>query len=111
MGDIDFLSLPIGNNLWYNDRNRAGTTSGVIEPMTFTVRDFHDLVEIMETQPIWRAEMRRLVLTEDILNLPQEIQALSRSVAELALPQLHGMKPISCKLISVLPELIQTSLL
>jgi hypothetical protein len=84
MGDIDFLSLPIGNNLWYNDRNRAGTTSGVIEPMTFTVRDFHDLVEIMETQPIWRAEMRRLVLTEDILNLPQEIQALSRSVAELA---------------------------
>lgn len=52
--------------------------------MAFTVRDFHDLVEIMETQPIWRAEMRRLVLTEDILNLPQEIQALSRSVAELA---------------------------
>ena len=52
--------------------------------MTFTVRDFHDLVEIMETQPVWRAEMRRLVLTDDILNLPQEIRELSQFVQEVA---------------------------
>ena len=52
--------------------------------MAFTVRDFHDLVEIMETQPVWRAEMRRLVLSDDILNLPQEIRELSQVVREFA---------------------------
>ncbi|MEZ4865419.1 MAG: hypothetical protein R3C14_29185 [Caldilineaceae bacterium] len=51
--------------------------------MAFTVRDFHDLVDIMETQPSWRAEMRRLILTDDILNLPREIHELSVSVREL----------------------------
>jgi outer membrane murein-binding lipoprotein Lpp len=51
--------------------------------MAFTVREFHDLVEIMETQPVWRAEMRRLILTDDILNLPQEIRALSETVRDL----------------------------
>ena len=52
--------------------------------MAFTVRDFHDLVEIMETQPVWRAEMRRLVLSDDILKLPQEIRELSQIVREFA---------------------------
>ena len=52
--------------------------------MAFTVRDFHDLVEIMETQPVWRAEMRRLVLSDDILKLPQEIRELSQVVREFA---------------------------
>ena len=52
--------------------------------MAFTVRDFHDLVEIMETQPVWRAEMRRLVLSDDILKLPQEIRELAQVVREFA---------------------------
>lgn len=52
--------------------------------MAFTVRDFHDLVEILEEQPAWRAELRRLVLTDEILGLPQALRDLAQSVRELA---------------------------
>lgn len=52
--------------------------------MTFTVSDFHDLVEILETQPEWRAEMRRLVLTDDVLGLPQALRDLAQTVHEWA---------------------------
>lgn len=52
--------------------------------MTFTVSDFHDLVEILEEQPAWRAELRRLVLTEEVLGLPQALRDLAQSVRELA---------------------------
>ena len=38
--------------------------------MAFTVRDFRDLVELLEQHPEWRAELRRLVLTEELLALP-----------------------------------------
>jgi hypothetical protein len=60
--------------------------------MPFTVRDFHDLVEILEAQPTWRAELRRLVLTEDILGLPKALSALAESVRELTESQHHYEK-------------------
>ena len=44
--------------------------------MAFTVRDFHDLVAILEQHPEWRAELRRLVLTEELLALPQVMREL-----------------------------------
>lgn len=44
--------------------------------MAFTVRDFRDLVELLEQHPEWRAELRRLVLTEELLALPQLIREL-----------------------------------
>jgi hypothetical protein len=44
--------------------------------MAFTVRDFRDLVELLEQHPEWRAELRRLVLTEELLTLPQLIREL-----------------------------------
>ncbi|MBX3013510.1 MAG: hypothetical protein KF832_18465 [Caldilineaceae bacterium] len=50
--------------------------------MAFTVRDFHDLVEILEEHPAWRAEVRRLVLTDDFLGLPQALRDLAQSVRE-----------------------------
>jgi hypothetical protein len=31
------------------------------------LQDFHDLVGILEQHPEWRAELRRLVLTEELL--------------------------------------------
>jgi len=52
--------------------------------MAFTVRDFHDLVEILENEPAWRAEIRRLVLTDDILTLPQAVRDLTASVREMS---------------------------
>lgn len=39
--------------------------------MSFTVNDFRDLINILEQQPEWRAELRRWVLTEELLALPQ----------------------------------------
>lgn len=52
--------------------------------MAFTVRDFHDLVELLEEQPTWRAELRRLILTDEVLGLPQALRELAQSVRELA---------------------------
>ncbi len=51
--------------------------------MTFTVKEFHDLVVIMETQPEWRSEMRRLVLTDDVLRLPLVVRELSDNIKKL----------------------------
>ena len=47
--------------------------------MAFTVHDFHDMVVILESEPSWRQELRRLLLTEDILTLPQFVRELAES--------------------------------
>ena len=52
--------------------------------MVFTVRDYHDLVTILTQNPEWRAELRRLLLSEDLLALPETVKNLSRIVEELA---------------------------
>lgn len=44
--------------------------------MVFRVEDFHDLVRLLEERPEWRAELRRLVLTEDLLAMPEQLTAL-----------------------------------
>ena len=51
--------------------------------MPFTVADFSDLVQLLERQPEWRAELRRLLLTEELLSLPQTVQALAEDVRAL----------------------------
>ena len=44
--------------------------------MAFTVQEFRDLIQILEQHPEWRAELRRLVLTEELLTLPQIVRQL-----------------------------------
>ena len=44
--------------------------------MAFTVEEFRDLVRILEEHPEWRAELRRLVLTDEILTLPELVRDL-----------------------------------
>src|SRR5262245_27774059 len=44
--------------------------------MSFTVTEFHDLVRLVEERPEWRAELRRLVLTDERLALPEEVARL-----------------------------------
>lgn len=46
--------------------------------MTFTIQDYQDLVRLLETHPEWRAELRRLVLSDDVLTLPESIRELVR---------------------------------
>ena len=45
--------------------------------MAFSVEHFHDLTQLLEEHPDWRAELRRLVLTDEILSLPQAVRELT----------------------------------
>jgi hypothetical protein len=47
--------------------------------MTFAVADFHDLVRLLEEHPDWRGELRRLLLTDDILELPKIVRELAEA--------------------------------
>ncbi len=44
--------------------------------MPFTMDDFHDLIRLIETRPEWRAELRRLVLTNELLTVPEQLATL-----------------------------------
>jgi hypothetical protein len=46
--------------------------------VAFGIQDFRDLVQLLGQHPEWREELRRLVLTEELLGLP----ALVRDLAE-----------------------------
>jgi uncharacterized protein YoxC len=45
--------------------------------MAFATEDWLDLVRLLEQHPEWRAELRRLVLSEEVLNLPQTVSELA----------------------------------
>lgn len=64
--------------------------------MAFTVEDFRDLMRLLEERPEWRAELRRAVLTDELLALPELVRALAEAqrrtevaVAALAEAQRH----------------------
>lgn len=44
--------------------------------MSFTVEEFRDLVRLLEERPEWRAEIRRLVLSDALLSLPEQVAEL-----------------------------------
>jgi len=47
--------------------------------MAFTVAEFRDLVRILEEQPQWRAELRRVLLTDELLELPQVVGEMAET--------------------------------
>ncbi len=51
--------------------------------MPFRVEDFHDLVRLIEQRPEWRAELRRLVLSEELLELPDIVRNLAEQMVVL----------------------------
>ena len=53
--------------------------------MPFTTDDFHDLVRLVEAHPEWRAELRRLVLTDELLALPEQVGVLTEQMTTLTL--------------------------
>jgi cell division protein FtsB len=55
--------------------------------MPFGIEDFHDLLRLLEERPEWRAELRRVVLTDDLLRLPEQL-ALARQQTELRFQEL-----------------------
>jgi hypothetical protein len=62
--------------------------------VSFTIDDFQDLLRLLEQRPEWRADLRRHVLTEELLALPALVReladgqaALTRQVEALAAAQ------------------------
>ena len=47
-----------------------------------TINDIEDLYRILEAQPHWRESLRRLLLTAEILNMPQQLTQLAETTAE-----------------------------
>jgi hypothetical protein len=44
--------------------------------MAFTVNDFHDMIEIMEQNPAWQKDLRRVLLGEDFVGIPDLVKEL-----------------------------------
>ena len=51
--------------------------------MAFTIEAFRDLIDVLEQHPEWRAELRRHVLSDDLLELPSLIRQLTEALAEI----------------------------
>jgi hypothetical protein len=49
------------------------------EPAAFAPQSFHDLVRLLEQHPEWRAQLRQLVLTEELLQLPVLVRELAEA--------------------------------
>jgi hypothetical protein len=49
--------------------------------MALTVREVGDLTRILTRYPEWRAEMRRIVLSDELLSLPQALRELAAAQA------------------------------
>jgi uncharacterized protein (UPF0335 family) len=47
--------------------------------MSFTVRDFKDLLQLLSENPEWREELRRALLSDDFLALPKIIRELAEA--------------------------------
>src|SRR5215471_5541056 len=47
--------------------------------MPLTTDDLHDFIRLVEAHPEWRTELRRLVLTDELLSLPEHVAALAEA--------------------------------
>ena len=41
--------------------------------MAFTVEDYRDLVQLLAERPDWRSELRQLLLSDELLTLPETL--------------------------------------
>ena len=62
--------------------------------MAFTVQDFEDLVRLLELHPEWRAQLRRLLLTEELLVMPERLARVEQLLVEQA-GQLQELRRIA----------------
>ncbi|MEJ5253143.1 MAG: hypothetical protein HPY54_01980 [Chthonomonadetes bacterium] len=52
--------------------------------MAFTLRDFRDLLDLLQQHPEWRVELRRMLLSEELLTLPELVRELTQEVRQQA---------------------------
>jgi hypothetical protein len=55
--------------------------------VAFTVGDFHDLIRLLEEHPEWRAELRRHVLSDELVELPSLWQGILSCPMPTRLPR------------------------
>ena len=46
------------------------------EPSIQDIKGFREVIRLLEAHPEWRDELRRVILTDDLLRLPEQVQAL-----------------------------------
>ena len=42
--------------------------------MAFTIEDYRDLVQLLSERPEWRSELRQLLLSDELLILPETLE-------------------------------------
>ena len=47
--------------------------------MSFTVDDYHDLVQLLQQHPEWKSELKQLLLSDELLSLPDMMRELAAS--------------------------------
>ena len=47
--------------------------------MAFTVEDYRDLVQLLSEHPEWRSELRQLLLSDELLTLPEIVKELAEA--------------------------------
>jgi len=47
------------------------------------IRDFHDVVRLLEPHPEWRADLRRLILIDELLALPEQMGRLAEQMTHV----------------------------
>ena len=47
--------------------------------MAFTIEDYRDLVQLLSERPEWRSELRQLLLSDELLTLPEIVQGLAEA--------------------------------
>ena len=47
--------------------------------MAFTVEDYRDLVQLLSERPDWRSELRQLLLSDELLTLPEVVRGLAEA--------------------------------
>jgi hypothetical protein len=49
--------------------------------MRFAVQDFQDLLRLLDQHPEWQGELRRRVLTEELIEIPALVRGLAEGQA------------------------------
>jgi len=67
--------------------------------MPFTVEEFRDLIRILEEKPEWRAELRRWVLSDELLALPEQVVSLRTDTDRRFQELIEAQKQIETQII------------
>ena len=50
--------------------------------MSFTVNDLHDMIEIIENNPVWKTELRKVLLGEDFLGIREMLEGVIKELRD-----------------------------